>query len=99
MEDKVWLSESARKGAAMGVIPGVKMCSECAFKPGTEANNCEITNDRAVQCLMWDDTFCCHDEQGEPNGVCAGYLYAKQFFENQYGKKTTTTDSAAVVQP
>lgn len=87
IETKDQLSAFARKGAEHGAIPGVKMCNDCAFKKGTEANNCAVSTEAAMSLLQWEGTFCCHTEDYQNNGVCGGFLYAKQYFDNMFKKK------------
>ena len=57
-----------------------KMCSDCAFRTGTDANNDVAATEGAISCLQWDGMFNCHtgnfSDAGQP---CAGFLYAKKY--------------------
>lgn len=80
METSELLANAAQSGAALGIDCG-KMCNDCAFKVGTEANNDGIATEGAFGCIMSDGDFYCHTpefQKGEK--VCAGFLYAKKYF-------------------
>lgn len=82
------ISEDAKKGAALGIFkdPTMKMCHDCAFKKGTEANNdpnaVQAAVDAMSSCGMFG--FNCHNEFLEDAGrPCIGFLYAKQYYESR----------------
>lgn len=86
-ELKELLSEYAKKGAAIYTFkdPTMKMCHDCAFKKGTEANDDEnavqAATDSLASCGMFG--FNCHSDFGEDAGKpCVGFLYAQQYFDN-----------------
>lgn len=76
----------AQKGAAIGDCG--RMCNDCAFKVGTEANRDLFLIDNVVHGVIEDPNgmFYCHSNL--PDGVilkkdipCVGFLYAKKYFE------------------
>ena len=73
----------AQKGAAYGSLG--KMCSDCAFRNGTEANNDPTAVEGAAACLASGGQFNCHTKNltdaGKP---CMGFLYARQYFEKAF---------------
>lgn len=77
-----WAIEGAKHGDCG------RMCSDCAFKKGTEANADEYVAAMAAQCVAYDMAkFNCHTTDLKfIDKPCAGYLYAKQYFEKRYGK-------------
>ena len=73
------LATWAQRGAASGIDCG-KMCNDCAFKAGSDANNDDAATESALQSLQWDGHFNCHTSNFENAGVsCAGFLYAKHY--------------------
>lgn len=78
------ISEAAKKGAMINPCLG-KMCTDCAFKKGTDANNDEDAVNAAMECIAGNDIkFHCHtmkDGKLVDNGPCAGYLFAKIYFD------------------
>lgn len=78
----------AQAGAVINSSCG-KMCKDCIFKTGTYPNNDQDAVMDAADCLWIDDRtyHCAHT--GKPEGeedVCAGYLYARQYFESKFKK-------------
>jgi len=72
--------EVARAGAGLGECG--KMCSGCAFRPGTEANLDEENIRQAVECIAYYGTFLCHmGDQANPQ-PCAGFKYAMQYLND-----------------
>lgn len=54
-------------------------CKTCAFRPGTIPNGCEETVMDALKAALQFDRFLCHqthDENGKPDKICVGWLYA-----------------------
>lgn len=89
VKDSDMISEWAQKGAAFGDCG--RMCNDCAFKKGTEANNEEYTTAMAAQAVAFEmSKFVCHKEdKGKLMRLdipCVGFLYAKQYFENRFKK-------------
>lgn len=83
MELNEAIADAAIKGAAIAIIPGIKMCADCAFKKETDANNEEESVEKAADCLAYFGKFNCHtDALGDAGILCAGFLYAKQYFES-----------------
>jgi hypothetical protein len=79
MELKSFLAGIAIKGAAHG--GKWKMCRDCAFKAGTEANEDYEATQAAMQALVSGASFNCHTNSFQDAGcACAGYLYALQYF-------------------
>ncbi len=79
LELKNVLSKAAQRGAALGPDQG-KMCKDCAFRSGSDANNDEDAVEAAMQCLAGCATFNCHTKEFEDAGCrCAGFLYAAQY--------------------
>lgn len=78
------IATAAQRGAAINPCHG-KMCNDCAFKPGTDANNDDAAVNAAMDCLVGFGKFNCHKEQGaelvDAGKPCAGFLYAKQYYE------------------
>lgn len=77
----------AKKGATLGVDCG-RMCDDCAFKSGTEANNDEYLMENVAYGAMQnpDAIFYCHktSDHGiliDKTKVCAGFMYAKEFWK------------------
>lgn len=68
--------DAARKGAALA--PAGKMCSGCAFRPNTEANNDEEFIETATMQMAHGCGFKCH----LINQECIGFRYAKQFMNS-----------------
>lgn len=67
----------AREGAKTGIDCG-KMCSECAFRPGSVAQSEPHNVDAAAMALAYNGTFNCHKNGFEDAGKpCAGFLYAR----------------------
>jgi len=77
MNLSTFLSNAAIKGAAIKPITEVKMCTDCAFKTGTNPNNDEDFIDGLSGSMCMGAVLSCHIE----NKVCAGFLYAKRYFE------------------
>lgn len=78
---KHYISETAKKGAAMGA--GGKMCNDCAFKKGSEANNDEDAVEAAVHCILHGAQFNCHTIPGVDAGrKCAGFEYAMKYLDS-----------------
>jgi hypothetical protein len=77
------LSEWARKGAQLGTDHG-RMCSECAFRAGADANNEPHNVDAAMTALAWEATFNCHPPgtTGDAGIPCSGFLYAKAHLDS-----------------
>ena len=67
--------EWAKKGAEITNGKYGKMCSSCAFKKGTEANNDEIVIDAANCVAGSPHPFHCHELE---LNKCRGYLYAME---------------------
>jgi hypothetical protein len=82
------ISTAARKGAELKQLdPSVKMCNDCAFKKGTDANNDPEAVEAAFNCLAYFGEFNCHhtDQSGDFKDAghpCAGYLYAKKLMDH-----------------
>ncbi len=76
------LSDSAIKGAKLGNIG--KMCRDCAFKKGSDANtNDHMAVELAAGCLCTGKMFNCHTADFKnADKPCIGYLYAKQYFDS-----------------
>lgn len=68
--------DAARKGAAMA--PGDKMCSGCAFRPGTEANRDGEFIEFAASQIAHGCGFKCHIKDQE----CVGFKYMKQYMDS-----------------
>lgn len=81
------IAKWARDGAKYGDCG--RMCNDCAFKPGTAANKEAYTVEMAAQCVVYDMAkFNCHTPDLKfIDKPCAGYLYAKQYFENRFKKQ------------
>lgn len=84
MEASETISKWAMEGAKKGYCG--KMCNDCAFKQGTEANKDEYTASVALETVVYEmGTFCCHKNDGDKfirlDVPCVGYLYAKKKFE------------------
>jgi hypothetical protein len=86
MEPAKIIAEWAKKGAAKGDCG--RMCSDCAFRSGTEANRNEYLIENIVYGVMQDEkaTFYCHHLLPEgilidKTKVCAGFQYARQYFK------------------
>lgn len=73
----------AQKGAQLGADCG-RMCNECAFKTGSITQRAEPHNvEAAITSLMWEGIFNCHvDDYHDAGRPCAGFLYAKKYFES-----------------
>lgn len=69
----------ARAGAAL--FPGLgKMCKDCAFRAGSDANNDEAAVEAAESCLIADGAFNCHTGEFKDAGrPCAGFIYASKY--------------------
>jgi hypothetical protein len=53
------------------------LCSGCAFRRGSTANQCAPTLMDAVKCLLEGEPFYCHmgvPDEAEPTRLCGGYL-------------------------
>lgn len=76
--------EGAKKWPKDTPLP--KMCNDCAFKKGTDANNDETAVEGAGNCLSFYGTFNCHrmegDEMIDEGKPCAGFLFAKLQMES-----------------
>lgn len=73
------LADWAKKGAA---IQPLRMCKDCAFKKGTDANSNVEAGTDAADCLVYrSGIFHCHlhGESPEDNPVCQGFLMAKSY--------------------
>ena len=82
------LATAARNGASLGVDCG-KMCGDCAFRVGSDANNDGVATEAALQCLMSEGQFNCHTSDFQNAGKpCAGFLYAQQWFKSPEFYKT-----------
>lgn len=79
----------AKEGAKLGDCG--RMCNDCAFKKGTDANRDQGTIENFT---YWFDLtsptaqFYCHHNLPEgvlidKTKICSGFLYVKQYFENQ----------------
>jgi hypothetical protein len=84
MSLKELIANAALKGAGMKHQESFgRMCDDCAFKKGTEANNDEIAVQDAADCLAFTGTFNCHtgglEDAGRP---CSGFLYARQYTDS-----------------
>lgn len=83
MDTAELIASWARKGAELGVNCG-KMCAECAFRPGSVAQQEPHNVQAAADCLAFYGTFHCHKNGFEDAGYpCAGFLYAKAFRDHQ----------------
>ena len=70
----------ALQGCRIAVEPTPAMCSSCAFRLGTPANQSPITTIDASDAAQDSFQFFCHDdmdESGEPRRLCAGYALAR----------------------
>lgn len=79
------IATAARKGAEINPCHG-KMCNDCAFKIGTDANNEEHTVCVAMDCLVGSGVkFHCHRAENgdlvDAGRPCAGFLYAKIYYD------------------
>lgn len=75
------LSDAAKKGAKIGNCG--RMCNDCAFKSGTDANNDVAAVEAAIYALCGGAIFHCHNPDFTDAGtVCAGYKYALQYFDS-----------------
>ena len=54
-------------------LRGVR-CGDCAFSPGTAANQAPFTDVKAKFCAMIGEPFWCH--VGEPHPLCMGWAEA-----------------------
>ena len=76
MEESLLLTEAARKGAMKGNCG--RMCNDCAFRTGSDANNDLNAVYAALDSLMREAEFHCHTPDFKDTGrMCAGFLYAK----------------------
>jgi hypothetical protein len=76
-------AEYASKGAKIKRCG--RMCNDCAFRKGSEANTEAETLMKVESALIYGMAeFNCHTEHKQDAGKpCAGFLYAKQYFENK----------------
>lgn len=74
------IAELARKGATLGDCG--KMCKSCAFRLNSDANVEPHNVSAAFGTVVYGGIFNCHKEKGvDKNEPCAGFLYAKKWFE------------------
>ena len=90
VSDNELIADWAKKGAAFGDCG--RMCNDCAFRKGTEANNEEYTAAMAAQAVVYEmSKFVCHKEDDGKfirlDIPCAGFQYARQYFENRFKEK------------
>jgi hypothetical protein len=76
------ITEYAKRGAKIKVLG--RMCSECAFKPGTIANLDDLTTQTCADLLAYGGgRFFCHKlPEGvviDQNKPCIGFMHANQF--------------------
>jgi hypothetical protein len=81
-DSRSMIAEWAKKGVKYG--PCGRMCDDCAFKAGTEANSDEYTAEVAANCAAYEmSVFRCHAMDGPGfmvlDETCAGYMYARQY--------------------
>lgn len=75
------LCNMAKKGAQIKNLG--PMCNDCAFRPGTDPNNDEITMGIVEGQLLWEGQFNCHiTDAPDHNQACIGFLYATQYLES-----------------
>lgn len=87
MEDNVFIASLATGGKEMGDCG--KMCRDCAFVTGSDANNDDAAVQAAISCLMADMDFHCHTHDFKDAGrTCAGFQYAKQYLASPEFFKT-----------
>lgn len=75
-------SDWAQKGAKESKGAHGRMCDQCAFRKGSEANNEEHNVGKALTCLTGEGKFNCHDHDAtgkliDAGRPCAGFLYAQ----------------------
>lgn len=83
------VAEWAKKGAQLGDCG--RMCNDCAFKKGTDANQDQATIENFTywfDLTSPDAKFYCHHNLPEgvlidKSKVCAGFLYVQQYFKNK----------------
>lgn len=53
-------------------------CRSCAFRSGTFPNGCPETLMDAIQCVVDNEPFYCHQNMidGKPSDICAGWFIA-----------------------
>lgn len=74
------LARAAIRGAQIKQIPEAKMCSDCAFKKGTDANNDQDAVQAAADCLVFSGKFNCHKKDFQnAEKPCAGFLMQNNF--------------------
>ena len=84
----------ARNGAKFG--DQGKMCSTCAFKLDSEANQEPHNVEAAWECLAYEGQFNCHVTSGVDKGcVCVGFKYAKAAIANGLFNFSTIGDTNA----
>lgn len=81
-------AEKINMPTIFGAIAGVRLansvvdkplCSGCAYRLGTPANQCEPTTSDVTWCLGNADAFLCHERlaaDGQPINQCAGHTQA-----------------------
>lgn len=78
------LVEVARKGAQLGSCG--RMCSDCAFRIGHQLTEEKLEGlNNAAYALATYGRFICHTREDPVTNkfpTCAGFLYAKQYFDN-----------------
>lgn len=83
------VAEWAKEGAKLGDCG--RMCNDCAFKAGTNANTDPETIENFVYWFDLsnpDAKFYCHHDLPEgvlidKSKVCAGFLYVQQYFKKK----------------
>lgn len=58
--------------------PADKMCSGCAFRPGTDANNDDDFIEMAAMQIAHGCNFKCHMVERD----CVGFKYMKQYMDS-----------------
>lgn len=87
ISDAEHIAQWAKDGAAHGDCG--RMCNDCAFKKGTDANNDPYVASAALECVVYEmGKFVCHHED---NGKfirldipCAGFKYAQQYWAKRF---------------
>lgn len=75
-----FLHDAMRKGVKYGDCG--RMCDDCAFKLGSDANNDEAALVAIETQLLSGGGFNCHTPEFTDAGrPCVGYLYAMQHFD------------------
>lgn len=93
---RIYANLIAREGAKFGKCG--RMCNECVFKLNSIANKDPDTVTDALDALAYYGEFGCHIAPGVYAGhTCAGFLYAKQYFENEFKTEVQQQGDTVVV--